>query len=171
MIRTSKLKLYKDGAWTPVGLSGGGTGGGGGGTTTFDTNFSIKMSGVKAVASGAYTKIDKYDTIIIDGNTEWDAANLRWVCKTTGTYIINATLAWTAAAGGYRNLYIYIDGASVQGNSVAGVTGVSNNNIILYKKEITAGQYVELYGLQNSGGSLNAIVGTTPFEWQIWRYK
>jgi hypothetical protein len=129
------------------------------------------MSGVKAVTSGVVTKIDKFDTIIDDDNLEWDAVNLRWVCKETGTYVINATLAWTATSGGYRNLYVYIDGVSVQGTSEAGTSSASNNNKICFKKKISVGQYVELYGLQNSGTSINAIVGSTPFEWQIWRYK
>lgn len=165
-------KLYyrtAAGTWAAVAVGSGGSSGGGGGS--FDTDFAIKMSGDQTIANLTTAKISNYSTIIIDTNSEWDVPNLRWVCKTTGTYIINATLAWTANSAGYRNLYVYVDGVSVQGNSTPGSGTVSTNNIILYKTSLTAGQYVELYGRQNSGGNLDALAGTTPFEWQIWRYK
>jgi hypothetical protein len=138
----------------------------------FTTDFAIKMSGSKSVANTTTTKIDTFDTIVIDTNTEWVIGDLRWVCKTAGTYIISATLAWDANATGYRNIYIYVDGVSVQGRSDnnAGAS-ISPNGSIVYKTALTVGQYVEIYGRQNSGGSLNAIAGTTPFEWQIWRIK
>ena len=140
------------------------------GSGSFDTNFSIKMSAPKSVATVTTTKIDTFDTIVIDSNSEWDAGNLRWLCATTGTYIINAVLIWDTGAVGYRGIYIYVDGAAVQNRAVLN-SGSSLNTMdpITHKISLTAGQYVEIYGRHNQGSSLNAIVGSPAAEWQIWR--
>jgi hypothetical protein len=171
MIRDSKLKLKTATGFIPLGISGGGSGGGGS-TTTFDTDFSIKMSAAKTCANTALTKINTFDTIIVDTNTEWVAADLRWVCKTAGTYIVNASIQWDTNGTGYRSIHIYVDGATVQARSYGVPLSTANTNIpITYKVALTVGQYIEIYGRQASGGNLDAVVGSPAVEWQIWRIK
>lgn len=168
-----KLKKYDSGTstWVTIATGGGGSSSGGGSSFTgWDTDFAIKMSGDKTLANLTTTKIDTFDTLIIDTNSEWDAVNKYWVCQTDGTYIVNASLYWTASATGYRAIYIYVDGSLVQFHTEPGAA-VATVSSITYKLSLTAGQYVEIYGRQSSGGNLDVIVGVPATEWQIWRYK
>ena len=140
--------------------------------TSFDTDFSIKMSADKTLANLTTTKIDTFDTIVIDSNSEWDAVNLWWECVDAGTYVISAQLVWTPDATGYRTIYIYIDGAAVAGTAYLNSGASLNvNTACIFKKALTVGQYVEIYGRHNAGHDLDAIVAAIPAEWQIWRIK
>jgi len=139
---------------------------------TFTTDFAIKMSADQTIANLTTTKITNFDTIIIDSNSEWDAVNLRWVCATTGTYVVNARLTWAPNATGYRLIYIYLDGALVAAfQPGASSASFNTHSTIVYKLSVTAGQYIEIYGRQNSGGNLDALASTPPVEWQVWRVK
>lgn len=150
-----------------------GGGGGGGSTTSFDTDFAIKMSADQTIANLTTTKVSNFDTIIRDANSEWVAADLRWVCKTAGTYVVNASIFWTANTIGYRIIYVYVDGVAVQANTIVG-SSVATNLGITYAMTLTAGQYVEIYVRHSKGSNLDLIAspaGGTPYEWQIFRIK
>jgi len=194
----AKLKMYVNGAWVEV---ANGVAGGGGGepalgnpavtgyvlsSTTagvrswvaqasgsFTTDFAIKMSANQTIANLTTTKVNKFDTIVRDNNSEWDAGNLRWLCATSGTYIINASIFWAAKTTGYRIIYIYVDGALAQSETYTGFS-VATSARITVAKALTAGQYMEIYARQNCGGNLDIIAtpgGGTAHEWQIWRIQ
>ena len=161
-----KLKQYHNSAWETRAQGSGSSGGGG---TSFDTDFAIKMSAATTCANTVLTKI-LFDTLIIDTNSEWDSTNKYWVCGTTGTYIVNASIQWDTNGTSYRSIHVYVDGATVQTRSYGTPLSTANTNIpITYKLSLTAGQYVEIYGRQGSGGALDAVVGVPAVEWQVWR--
>jgi hypothetical protein len=58
-----------------------------------------------------------------------------------------------------------------QARSYAPLSTANTNISITYKLTVTAGQYIEIYGRQGSGGNLDAVVGVPEVEWQIWRVR
>jgi len=141
------------------------------GAAGFDTDLAVTKSGNTNCNHTTDTKI-VFDTVITDGNTEWDAANTRWQCKTAGTYIVNAAIQWAASGSGHRRISIFVDGAISQYRIRAGCLLSSQiNQEITHKIALTAGQYVEIYGYQNSGGTLAVVPGSPATQFQIWRVK
>jgi len=160
-----KLKQYHNSAWETR-AQGSGSGGGG---TSFDTDFSVLQSTTKSIATITTTKLDTFDTVVIDTNTEWDAVNLYWVCKTAGTYIVSAAYALNGGSTGYRAIYVYVDGVDIQNRSIS--PGASASPSIVCKTALTVGQYVEIYGRHSQGSDLVTLIGVPAYRWDIWRIK
>jgi len=137
--------------------------------TSFDTDFSVLQSTTKSIATTTTTKIDTFDTVVIDTNTEWDAVNLYWVCKTAGTYIVSAAYALNGGSTGYRAIYVYVDGVDIQNRSIS--PGASASPSIVCKTALTVGQYVEIYGRHSQGSDLVTLIGVPAYRWDIWRIK
>jgi hypothetical protein len=148
--------------------------GGSGSSSSFDTDFYGSASGDTSLNNGTYTKI-AFDTATRDNNSEFNAATDKWVCATDGTYVINAGLRYTANATGYRFVFIVIDSdatptTSIQLNSSinSGAT-IAGRALITLSLALTAGQTIEIYGWQNSGGALACTAIGSFF--QVWRIK
>lgn len=87
--------------------------------------------------------------------------------------VFTANIAWAASNAGYRNLYLYKDGARVSTNghfstlnceiTTAGVVGTTyvSPPIVL-----TDAEYYELYVYQTSGGAINVLADST-FEMHV----
>ena len=76
-----------------------------------------------------------------------------------GFYLLTGYINYTAAASGVRSLWWDKNGAAVAGlsgqASVAGTTAAAGALTITALVTLAAGDYVELFTVQNSGGSVN----------------
>ena len=84
-----------------------------------------------------------------------------------GYYLINYNINWAANATGFRNCGIRLNGNSATINAVAYIKAFSDDDnslagtIVYYLNDA---DYLTLAIYQNSGGSLNAVLGRTYFE-------
>jgi hypothetical protein len=148
-----------------------GSGGGDGGTaTSFDTNAYYTLSADQAVVADGYRKI-LFDTVVFDGNTEWDAANLYWKCKTTGYYNISISAAALYTYTGIFRITLYLDGVEVFKGSAR--NGISNyfctTTISIPNMAITVNSYLEVYIYTSANTSVEN--DTTATWFRITRYK
>lgn len=99
------------------------------------------------------------ETFDSDSMHSTSVSNSRLTIVTTGMYLIVGSLGFAANATGYRQAAIYKNGVLVQrsigmaasaGTTVVPITGLWS---------LTAGDYVELAGAQNSGGALASSLG------------
>lgn len=99
------------------------------------------------------------DTAVFDNNAILDAANNRLVIQKSGFYDISAMIGFSGTAGGtQRASIIYVNGSEIANAALhpeAFRVPVAINGVSLKK-----GDYVELYGFQNSGSSM-AITTTS----------
>lgn len=133
-------------------------GGGGGGTIPM---VSMAAS-TQSVPNNATTKYALQNTNFDTGGMADPTTNFRINIIVTGTYWIHGAVYWAANNNGVRQVAIYqngIGGTIIAFNDIAG--GIGNtvqecNNLV----QLTAGDYLELYLVQTSGGALNALSAT-----------
>lgn len=86
----------------------------------------------------------------------------RLTAPITGLYSIGASVQFQVAAGGYRQVWFVVNGATIVGlitatpNAAAAL--VMNPTI---EWQLAAGDYVEVLVFQNSGGALNIELGAS----------
>lgn len=117
-------------------------------------------------ANGAEQKVPfdatKYD--VNSGIAQFDNANDRVIARVNGSYHVIGVVAYVSNAVGVRNLSIRKNGAAVDaadGNLwlPMSVPGVAVNYLqVSGYIDLVAGDYLEMWSLQNSGGNL-AYVG------------
>lgn len=79
---------------------------------------------------------------------------------TAGVYVVTGILTYASNATGNRVTYIRINGAASLGYDLrAAVSGDTTNAIVTTTYKFAAADYVELIGIQNSGGNL--LTGST----------
>jgi hypothetical protein len=140
--------------------------GGGGG---FTTGFTATCSADTTLSTGTPGKIG-FDTVGKDANSEWDAVNERWECQDAGGYLCMAKIRFDSNATGYRQIFIYLNGVSVQGFLLMANTGdITHVPIQFVLDDLVATDYVEIYGKQTSGGDLNVDLTETSTSWQMMR--
>ncbi|MDN5930107.1 MAG: hypothetical protein L0I24_03440 [Pseudonocardia sp.] len=91
----------------------------------------------------------------------------RVYARTTGKYEINGQVQFVLNATGYRSVQVRLNSAgSGSGGSQIALNVVDASSAALVSVQIptievalTAGDYVEAFGQQNSGGALNTVVG------------
>ena len=137
--------------------------------SSFDTNFYATLSADQVVTTGADRKI-LFDTVSFDGNTEWDAINTYWKCKTTGYYNFNvSSSALSAYTAIYRTL-LYVNGAAAEYSTISGNSAyASPAQVNVINKYIAADSYVEVYCRISVNTSVENAVGVTWFR--VTRYK
>lgn len=116
---------------------------------------------VQSVTNNTYTPLN-IDTEIfdIDGGHSNVTNISRYTAQVPGTYLIIGTSGWAASATGTRRTRVTVNGATIKG----GGTGYDVN------QSVTSGglavglaalngttDYVEVQGLQTSGGALNTV--------------
>lgn len=73
-----------------------------------------------------------------------------------GKYLLTGRTRFAANATGFRQLYFYKNGATTLADTLAPITtGTNHDAEVTFIVSLAAGDYVELYAVQNSGGSLN----------------
>jgi hypothetical protein len=97
------------------------------------------------------------NTELFDTNSNFDTTNSRFTPTVAGYYQITGQVAFTGSSTGYSGSAIYKNGSAVAYGSVCpnntSLGGQTTVTSIIYFNGST--DYVELYGWQNSGGSLN----------------
>ena len=96
---------------------------------------------------------ERYDT---EGIHE-AAAPHRLICQTAGKYLIFATIGFDANAAGVRTLYVRVNGVDVAMQQMAASPAGGTFFSISTVWDLAAGQYVELWVYQNSGGPLDVL--------------
>jgi hypothetical protein len=137
------------------------------GSPPIPTDFYATMSGNFTLNDAAFTKMP-FDTVTRDTNSEWDAGNTRWVCKTPGTYMITGLLVFTANATGGRGVALSLNGdTTLTGKPIVlvGNTGssVTARPIMSIPYALTTNDTVEILGFQNRGGTLIVIASGSYF--------
>jgi hypothetical protein len=119
----------------------------------------------QAIANNTFTKL-ACSFEVFDTNSNYDnATNYRFTPTVAGYYQINGHVA-LAAALGIVAVSIYKNGGNFySGSSAALNTGFTQANVsgVVYLNGST--DYVELYTFQNSGGSINTITASGPYNY------
>lgn len=125
-----------------------------------DISARVTRSTAQSIANATETAIS-FDTVRWDTDGMWDAANAtRLTCQTAGKYLIVGNVRFAGAAGGYRQAGIKINGTAtylaIDKSSSLDSATVDLNPVAVY--DLAAGDFIELYVFQNSGGNLNVEV-------------
>ena len=116
-------------------------------------------STAQSLANGAGVAIlfnqESYDTNGFH-STSTNTSRMTIPSGKTGYYLINCVLTYDGNSSGQRDVYVYKNATSIlvnttfsgQGSTVWGITATTT-------AYLTAGDYLELYGYQDSGSSIN----------------
>lgn len=143
-------------------------------TATFLLNpprFAGTQTVAQSIPAGTWTPLlldteqaDEYNGHSTSSNTS------RWVCPTgaDGWYAVNGVAAFVPNASGFRAARIQVSGTAAPGLTVYLPTNGSAESVVVTPTRdilVTAGQYVEVAGWQNSGGALST---TTTLQSALW---
>ena len=112
-----------------------------------------------SVANSAVTAIDM-DTVVTDNYNGFSVSSpSRYTVSVAGYYLLTGGIGWVANATGIRTAQWSVSGTGVPGSqgkvtAVGGGigTGIPARGVIV---QAAVGDYFELVGFQNSGGTLN----------------
>lgn len=129
----------------------------------------VKNSGTQSCSDGADKKLS-WDGEDFDTDTIHDTSTNpeRLTATTAGTYIIIANVQFTSNATGERVAYIKFGGSTeIARTSVEACAGSYTTDVPAHAVyQFAAGEYVELFAKQNSGGPLTV---TTACRFSMWR--
>lgn len=112
-------------------------------------------TGQVLTTSGTYYAVsfngEDYDT---DGIHSTSTNPTRLVAQTDGKYQIIAQISFAQNTTGYRKTYINANGVQIATATIPTVTGAASGVVAVASAQLVAGQYVEVYAMQTSGGSL-----------------
>lgn len=118
----------------------------------------VSRAATQSIATASNTAV-QWDTEDRDDNNYWSStANTRFTIPAAGWYQVEAAFAWAANANGSRRIYIAKNGDTTNPLAVeweGPVIGVTLHQSIGTMAYLNAGDYVEIYGRQDSGGNLN----------------
>ena len=125
-----------------------------------------------SIANGGSGTLLTFNSERFDSDTMHStAANTGRITFTTaGTYLVGCNVAFASAAGAYRDLYCYLNGATIVAfQTVAPVSGQPTRLSLSTLYAFTAGQYIEFYAGQNSGAAINVTASGnySPEAWAI----
>ena len=85
--------------------------------------------------------------------------NTRYTIQVDGLYVILGTVAFAASATGLRGSKIFKNGAVLIGSEtlIAPGPATGTSAVCQIAAQLVAGDYIELYGFQQSGGNLNTL--------------
>ena len=126
--------------------------------------FLARQTVAQALTTGTNTSITftTHDTDTAGGHSTVTNTS-RYTCQSTGLFIVMGLVSYATNATGSRGAQFYVNGSPLSASRVLLNTstgtgslpaGVATMRIV----SLTAGDYIELLGLQNSGGSLNTSV-------------
>lgn len=121
----------------------------------------------QSITTGTLTAFSP-DTVDFDSDVYWAVGNpTRLTAPRQGKYTVGCSILWDTSTTGNRSVYVVKNG--VTGTRLAGEQMPANNGGILNiatTLNLVAGDYVEFYVNQNSGGSVN-VVATEQIS-QMW---
>jgi len=117
------------------------------------------ISADQSIPNNSWTKVE-FDAEDFDQQSEFDSAtNYRFTATVTGYYQVNCRVEFDYHTAGSRGIAIYVNGAvNSYGSSFMGSAAIGALvNDIVY---LTAGQYIEVFVFQDSGGALDLNSGS-----------
>lgn len=132
-----------------------------------------RITSNQAVSSNTFTPIfwngEDLDT---DGGHSNVTNNSRYTVQTAGYYQLTAVVIWGTNGSGYRQIHLTKNGVTTSrfGMNTQQVRGVSGAQICISTSVVLglqAGDYVEVWGYQNSGGSLDVAVSNADSRFEI----
>lgn len=122
----------------------------------------LQQTVVQSVANGTWAVIT-FDSEIKDTRDGHSTTSntSRYVCKLAGTYRVTGRVAFATNSTGSRGSRIHLNGNYIQGAAnLAGAGTLAGISEASHMLDLAVGDYVEVAGGQNSGGSLStAYVG------------
>lgn len=125
----------------------------------------LLQSSGQAVTTGTFTAVtftsEEFDTVSGHSNV---SNTSRYTCQVAGLYLLSGKVAWVHNTTGQRASLWRINGSTVTGSQISLQTNAqASREIQVPAATITVplavNDYVELFGFQDSGGSLNTSVG------------
>ncbi len=123
------------------------------------------MSSTQVVPSSIFTKI-LFDTTLFDTNSDFDAANNRFVAPRDGYYRVNSAIGGSNGSSGVIYIHIYKNGVLYQRNNF-GVSANGQYQTINGIVNLNAGEYVEIFAI----GSPNHNVFTNYSFFEVQEIK
>lgn len=143
------------------------------GTFLLNTPLAILNQATPQSVSNATPTAIAYDGTFLDtyGGHSNSVSNSRYTAQVTGWYFVKAGVVWAANATGNRAIQLYKNGIaypySWQVSLAVGTfndPGVETAALV----QLNAGDYVEAFTTQNSGGALStAVVATIASNMQV----
>jgi hypothetical protein len=139
--------------------------------TTF-SGASVTDAAAVSVPNGTYTALtftqEQYDTDSYHSNST-NTSRLTIPSGKTGYYQVNAQVVYnTSSGGGIRYLSIYKNGSFFYASGdVSAPSGQYPRVPITLNAYLSAGDYIEIYAYQTSGGNLNCFIDDTQARFQI----
>jgi hypothetical protein len=123
----------------------------------------LTHSATQSATTSTYTAhLFNTETFDTDGIHSTSVNTSRFTIVTTGKYRLSGAIGWAGNATGRRIQAWYKNGVIISGGAIAAVA-TSASSIVLgaptITAQLTAGDYVELFGWQDSGGALNMNPG------------
>lgn len=123
------------------------------------------LAATQSIADSTQVKVD-WDTEDYDTHAVLDiATNDRWTCPVAGKYTVKSLIEFSANATGQRAVTLYKNGSAYAelGNIPQATAGASARVGGATDIDLVAGDYLEIFVLQNSGGSLS--IGTNGVQY------
>jgi len=123
--------------------------------------FHAYQSSAQSISSGAWAAISLNTTTIDTYGGHSDTVNnSRYTAQVAGWYMVSGVAAFGANATGFRAAKVNVNGSTTLngGNGYAQNTGGTFNcpaTSPVRPVYLNVGDYVELYGFQNSGGAIS----------------
>lgn len=120
---------------------------------------SVYRNVVESIPNAAYTRAT-FTIEMFDTNNFWDAGNpSRLTVPRAGYYLVGGKIGWDINPTNVREVKLYINGSgatyAAMSNACIALSGVLTRLTIVFLVHLSAGDYVELFLWQNSGGALN----------------
>jgi hypothetical protein len=125
------------------------------------TNQSIANNTWTAITFGVEDWDDDPDGT---GGHSTSSNTSRYTARYPGVYLLGGGVGWAASSAGVRGTRWAKNGTALNGSSTLEpptASGTAYYAARAIKVELDEGDYVELFGFQNSGGSLNTTVATS----------
>lgn len=125
--------------------------------------FNGYQTTTQSIPATTWTAIS-IDTETFDTDLGHDVVtnNTRYTIQVDGLYVILGTVAFNVSATGLRGSKIFKNGAILIGSETLVAPGptVGTSAVCQIAAQLVAGDYIELYGFQNSGGALSTLNNT-----------
>jgi hypothetical protein len=134
-------------------------GGGGGGSAA--SSGARLITGVNVSIPNAAGTMVAWDTAAFDTGGYYGGAHpTRLTAPSTGLYQVSASHYWASSGVGERTCQFAVNGNTTNTYGIAGLTPPADGGVVLtVLLSLTAGDYVECFVFQNSGGALNILTG------------
>ena len=135
-----------------------------------DTSCRVYANATQSISDSTTTLVTSWGSESFDTDTMHDPASNpgRITIKTAGTYLVGASLGFSANTTGSREVQIQkYNGVGVVIDSGDAFAGRTNYNSPVGCYDMDVDDYFLCYVWQNSGGSLNTLNGTNHCFWAV----